>query len=163
MLLLLLLLLMLLLRGFCSCSPGPDAASAFSTRALCPAVRDTLPLSNSQRTRVWALIVCTCGGSQDFGPETVARDVMTAVSSLSLAPIVLVGHSMGGKVCIWCVYRSLSGPSASPRRVCLPRLPSLGLPASLPCLPACLPHYPAQCLLLALVPCFPEAESARTR
>lgn len=40
------------------------------------------------------------GDPQDFGPETVARDVMTAVSSLSLAPIVLVGHSMGGKVAI---------------------------------------------------------------
>ena len=48
------------------------------------------------------------GDPKDFGPETLARDIMASVSEISLAQIVLVGHSMGGKVAIHVAERMKS-------------------------------------------------------
>jgi len=48
------------------------------------------------------------GDPQDFGPETLARDIMASVSEIPLAQIVLVGHSMGGKVAIHVAERMKS-------------------------------------------------------
>ena len=38
------------------------------------------------------------GHPKDFGPEALARDVIRAIETQGLAPVVLVGHSMGGRV-----------------------------------------------------------------
>jgi pimeloyl-ACP methyl ester carboxylesterase len=38
------------------------------------------------------------GGVSDFSPTTLAEDVLSAIASLGLERVVLVGHSMGGRI-----------------------------------------------------------------